>query len=107
MKPDFYFGAMFFQVHALYNYLFAPSSILVSVTFTEVLMKDLVCMLIRVCKIKNCRLSFKMLLSMCLIFVVKGFEHSCGLCLGEAKVSTVKSDLTNFVDAQCLNENIK
>ena len=28
-------------------------------------------------------------------------------CLGEAKVSTVNSDLTNFVDVQRLHENIK
>ena len=28
-------------------------------------------------------------------------------CLGEAKVSTVNSDLTNFVDAQRVDENIK
>ena len=28
-------------------------------------------------------------------------------CLGEAKVSAVKSDLTNFVDVQRLHENIK
>ena len=28
-------------------------------------------------------------------------------CLGEAKVSTVNSDLTNFVDAQRKHENIK
>ena len=27
-------------------------------------------------------------------------------CLGEAKVSTVNSDLTNFVDVQRLHENI-
>ena len=28
-------------------------------------------------------------------------------CLGEAKVSTINSDLTNFVDVQRLHENIK
>ena len=28
-------------------------------------------------------------------------------CLGEAKVSTVNSDLTNFVDTQRVNENMK
>ena len=28
-------------------------------------------------------------------------------CLGEAKVSTVNSDLINFVDIQRLHENIK
>ena len=28
-------------------------------------------------------------------------------CLGEAKVSTVNSDLTNFVDVERLHENIK
>ena len=28
-------------------------------------------------------------------------------CLGEAKVSTVNSDLTNFVDAQSVDKNIK
>ena len=27
--------------------------------------------------------------------------------VGEAKVSTVNSDLRNFVDVQCLHENIK
>ena len=50
----------------------APSSILVSVTFTEVLMKDLARMLIHVRKILNCRVSFKMLLSMCLVIIEKG-----------------------------------
>ena len=55
MKRAFYSGAMFFQVHA---WIFAQmiffqvrSSILVSVTFTEVLMKDLAHMLIHVRKI--------------------------------------------------------
>ena len=28
-------------------------------------------------------------------------------CLGEAEVSTINSDLTNFVDVQRLHENIK
>ena len=28
-------------------------------------------------------------------------------CLGEAKVSTINSDLRNFVDVQRLHENIK
>ena len=74
MKRDFYFGAMFLQVLALRNYIFfqAPSSVFVSVTFTEVLMKDLARMLIHVRKTKNSRVAFKMMLSMCLVFVEKG-----------------------------------
>ena len=73
MKHGFYFGAMFFQVHALRNYLF-PGTFIDSPfsDFTEVLMKDLARMLIYVRKTKNCRVSFKMLLSMCLAFAEKG-----------------------------------
>ena len=55
--------AIFFQ---------APSSILVSVTFTEVLMKDLTRMLIHVRKIKTYSVSFKTLLSMFVVNVEKG-----------------------------------
>ena len=55
-----HFVTIFFQ---------APSSILVSLTFTKVLMKDLARMLIHARKTKNCRVSFKMLLSVCLVFV--------------------------------------
>ena len=73
MKRGFYFGAMFFQVHALCNYLF-PDIFIDSrfSDFTEVLMKDLARMLIYVRKTKNCRVSFKMLLSVCLVFAEKG-----------------------------------
>ena len=156
------------------------SSILVSVTFTEVLMKDLARMLIQARKIKNYSLSFKMMLSICLVFLEKilwtklwssnfqnatfeksyhssdgNLSHQSVLsyrwfqikiiaintrntmtssyhskvrstqnkgvkflfgtwtfgvifsCLGEAKVSTINSDLRNFVDVQRLHENIK
>ena len=39
--------------------------------FTQVLMKELACMLINVCKILNRRVSFKMLLLMYLVLVEK------------------------------------
>ena len=73
MKHGFYFGAMFFQVYALRNYLF-PGTFTDSrfSDFTEVLLKDLARMLTYVRKTKNCRVSFKMLLSMCLVFAEKG-----------------------------------
>ena len=73
MKRGFYFGAMFFQEHALRNYLFPGTFTDPRFSdFTEVLMKDLARMLIYVRKTKNCRVSFKMLLSMCLVFAEKG-----------------------------------
>ena len=54
MKRGFYFGPMFFQVHArIFAQLVffqSPSSLFVSVAFTEVLMNDLACMLIHVSK---------------------------------------------------------
>ena len=58
----------------LRNYLFPGTSFIYSrfSDFTEVLMKDLARMLIYVRKTKNCRVSFKMLLSMCLVFAEKG-----------------------------------
>ena len=64
---------MFFQVHALRNYLF-PHTFIDSrfSDFTEVLMKDLARMLNSVRKTKNYRVSFKMLLSMCLVLAEKG-----------------------------------
>ena len=73
MKRGFYFGEIFSQVHALHNYLF-PGTFIDSrfSDFTEVLMKDLARMLIYVRKTKNSRVSFKMLLSMCLVFAEKG-----------------------------------
>ena len=79
MKRRYYFGAMFVQVHNLCNYLFPGTSFIDSrfTDFNEVLMKDLARMLIYVCKKKNCRVSFKMLLSMCLVLLRRYFEHSC------------------------------
>ena len=73
MKRGFYFGAMFFQVHTLRNYLFAGTLIdFRTVTFTEVLMKDLARMLTHVHETNSRRVSFKMLLSICLLYVEKG-----------------------------------
>ena len=73
VKRGFYFGAMFFQMHALRNCLF-PGTFIDSrfSDFTEFMMKDLARMLIYVLKTKNCRVSFKMLLSMCVVFTEKG-----------------------------------
>ena len=39
--------------------------------FIQVLMKELVGILVRVCKIFNCRVSIKMMLSMCLVIIEK------------------------------------
>ena len=50
---------------------FWSASIFVSVTFTEVLMKNLARMLIHVRKIKKCSVSFKMLWLICLVTVEK------------------------------------
>ena len=105
--------------------------------FTKVLLKNLARMLIYVRKIFNFKVFFKMLLPMCLSSSLRrNFEHSCDqvifrvpfwekitvtvaevvfsqvFCpllsfLEEAKVSTVNSDLTNFVNVQGLHENSK
>ena len=53
---------------ATYNFLDTFAGFC-SIMFTQVLMKELECILVR--KTFNCRVSFKILLSMCLIFVEK------------------------------------
>ena len=56
----------------------ATSSIFVSLCFSQVLMKELTCMLICIHKIFNCWMSFKMVPSMCRILLLRrDFKPSC------------------------------
>ena len=65
---------MFFEVHAwiFVQYVFSGTFInFCLMMFTKIMMKDLARILIHVRKLFNCSVSFKMLLSMCLVIVVK------------------------------------